>query len=119
MKFVVIDMNAQFKDVAELCFPNATIVIDRFHVTRQALWAMERVRKTEQKALPAAWRKFFMRSRYLLFTPQEELKPEEREKLRRMLGLSTKLELAYDLKNDFLEMMHAPNSKAAAERMAD
>lgn len=119
VKYVVIDMNAQFKDVAELCFPNATIVIDRFHVTRQALWAMERVRKTEQKALPAAWRKFFKRSRYLLFTPQEELEPEEREKLHRMLGLSTKLELAYDLKNDFLEMMHAPNSKAAAERMAD
>ncbi|MCD8374423.1 MAG: transposase [Oscillospiraceae bacterium] len=59
VKYVVIDMNTQFRDVAEICFPNATTVIDRFHVTRQALWAMERVRKAEQKALPAAWRKFF------------------------------------------------------------
>ncbi len=118
VKYVVIDMNSQFRDVAETCFPEATIVIDRYHVSRQAIWAMERVRKAEQKALPGQWRKFCKRSRYLLSTPREKLKPEELEKLRIILGLSTRLELAYDLKNDFLKMMHSPDSKAAANLMA-
>ena len=119
VKYVVMDMNSQFKDVAETCFPKATIVIDRYHVSRQALWAMERVRKTEQKALPTQWRKFCKRSRYLLFTPQDKLKPEELEKLRIILGLSTRIQIAYDLKNDFIEMMHAPNSETAAKLMGD
>ncbi|MEA5153078.1 MAG: transposase, partial [Oscillospiraceae bacterium] len=51
VKYVVMDMNPHFREVAQICFPNATIVIDRYHVTRQAIWAMERVRKAEQKAL--------------------------------------------------------------------
>ena len=50
---VVIDMNPHFREVAEICFPQATIVIDRYHVTRQAIWALERVRKEEQKHLSA------------------------------------------------------------------
>ncbi len=119
VKYVVMDMNSQFRDVAETCFPKARIVIDRFHVTRQALWAMERVRKAEQKAFPEQWRKFCKRSRYLLFTTREKLKPEELEKLRIILGLSTRLELAYDLKNDFLNMMHSPDSQTAAKLMSD
>ena len=52
VKYVVIDMNRNFKDVAETCFPKATIVIDRYHVTRQAIWALENVRKVEQRSLP-------------------------------------------------------------------
>ena len=58
VKFVVIDMNPHFRNVAETCFPKATIVIDRYHVTRQVIWALERVRKTEQKSLSSAWRRF-------------------------------------------------------------
>lgn len=117
VKYVVIDMNKNFRDVAETCFPNAKIVIDRYHVTRQAMWALERVRKAEQKALSDPWRRFCKRKRWLLYKDKSELKPEALENLRTFLGLSTRLEIAYDLKNDFLEFMHSPDSATAKERL--
>ena len=119
VKYVVIDMNPHFREVAEICFPKATIVIDRYHVTRQAIWALERVRKEEQKHLSADWRRFCKHSKALLNKAPEKLKDEEREKLRIILGLSTRLEQAYYLKNDFLFLMHSPNSEMAEELLAD
>ena len=119
VKYVVIDMNPHFREVAEICFPKATIVIDRYHVTRQAIWALERVRKEEQKHLSADWRRFCKHSKALLNKAPEKLKDEEREKLRIILGLSTRLEQAYYLKNDFLFLMHSPNSEMAVELLAD
>ena len=44
VKYFVCDMNPHFRQVAKLCFPQATIVADKYHVIRQAYWAMERVR---------------------------------------------------------------------------
>ena len=119
VKYVVIDMNPHFREVAEICFPQATIVIDRYHVTRQAIWALERVRKEEQKHLSADWRRFCKHSKALLNKPPNKLKEEEREKLRIILGLSTRLEQAYFLKNDFLFLMHSPNSEGAKELLVD
>ena len=119
VKYVVIDMNPHFREVAELCFPQATIVIDRYHVTRQAIWAMERVRKEEQKHLSADWRRFCKHSKALLNKPPNKLKENEREKLRIILGFSTRLEQAYFLKNDFLFLMHSPNAAVAEDLLAD
>lgn len=118
VKYVVMDMNPHFREVAQICFPNATIVIDRYHVTRQAIWAMERVRKAEQKALSADWRRYCKHSRLLLSKPPEKLKDEDRETLRIILGLSTRLERAYDLKNDFLHLMHSPDSQTAKKLLS-
>ena len=119
VKYVVIDMNPHFREVAEICFPQATIVIDRYHVTRQAIWALERVRKEEQKHLSADWRRFCKHSKALLNKPPNKLKEDEQEKLRIILGLSTRLEQAYFLKNDFLFLMHSPNSEVAEDLLAD
>ena len=119
VKYVVIDMNPHFREVAEICFPQATIVIDRYHVTRQAIWALERVRKEEQKHLSLDWRRFCKHSKALLNKPPDKLKEDEREKLRIILGLSTRLEQAYFLKNDFLFLMHSPNSQVAKELLDD
>ncbi len=119
VKYVVIDMNPHFRELAEICFPQATIVIDRYHVTRQVIWALERVRKTEQKKLSDEWRRFCKHSKAILNKAPEKLTGEEREKLRIFLGLSTRLEQAYDLKNDFLFFMHSSNSQVAAELLSD
>ena len=110
VKYFIMDMNPHFRDVAEVCFPKATIVIDRYHVTRQVIWALERVRKEVQKHLSGEWRRFCKHSKALLNKPPHKLTEEERQKLRIILGLSTRLEQAYYLKNDFLFLMHSPNS---------
>ena len=48
-KYFVTDMNSIYKDLAREYFPNATIVVDKFHVIRYVTWALENVRKRIQK----------------------------------------------------------------------
>ena len=119
VKYFIMDMNPHFREVAEICFPKATIVIDRYHVTRQVIWALERVRKEVQKHLSGEWRRFCKHSKALLNKPPQKLSDEERQKLRIILGLSTRLEQAYYLKNDFLFLMHSPNCEVAEELLSD
>ena len=119
VKFVVMDMSSLFRGVVQTCFPKATIVADRYHVIRQAVWAMDNVRKNVQKKLSPEWRKFFKRSRYLLNKNPEKMTDEEQDSLRVLLGISPELEYAYKLKNQFIELMHAPNSDVGRELIAE
>ncbi len=66
VKYFVCDMNPHFRSVAKECFPNAKIIADRYHVTRQVIWAMEAIRKAEQKKYSAKFRRYFKHSRELL-----------------------------------------------------
>ena len=119
VEYVVMDMSTTFYGVAQTCFPQATIVADRYHVVRQAAWAMENVRKDRQKKLSPEWRRYFKRSRYLLNKAPERLSEEESDKLRVLLGISTDLECAYKLKNGFRELMRSPDSNTGKRLLAD
>ena len=59
VKYFVCDMNPHFRQVAKICFPQALVVADKYHVIRQVYWAMGRVRKNEQNRLSKQHRKFF------------------------------------------------------------
>lgn len=117
VKYFVTDMNPHFKEVAKTCFPKAVIIADRYHVSRQVMWAMERVRKVEQKHLSQTHRRYFKRSRYLLC--KNELDEEECQRLALMFELAPRLATAYYLKNKFLEVMHCKNSYEAKKKLAD
>jgi len=107
VKFFVTDMNPHFKSVARTCFPDATIVADRYHVVRQVVWAMENVRKTEQKQLSEKFRKYFKRSKSLLNKHPKNLTDEEKDKLALMFEIAPRLATAYRLKNYFFLVMWA------------
>ena len=64
VKYVVMDMSAVFKSMAESCFPNAKIVADKFHVQRLVTWAFEDMRKSVQKEFHKHRRRYFKRSGY-------------------------------------------------------
>lgn len=119
VEYVVMDMSTIFYSVAQTCFPKATVVADRYHVVRQAAWAMENVRKDRQKKLSPEWRRYCKRSRYLLNKAPEKLSEEESDKLRVLLGISTDLEYAYKLKNSFRELMRSPDSNTGKRLLAD
>jgi transposase len=112
-------MSSLFKGVATACFPKAVIISDKYHVVRQAGWALENVRKAEQKRLSDDWRRYCKRSRYLLLKDPEKLKPEEKEKLLIILGLSTRIQHAYELKNELIDIMRSDSSKVCKKRLAD
>ena len=117
VKYVVMDMNKGFRDVARTFFPNAKIIIDRFHVVRYCTWALDNVRREVQKHLPASQRKYFKRSRRLLLAHREKLSEEDRLALDVMLRFSDRLAQAYALKEQFYSFMNAPNRKTAVQRL--
>lgn len=118
VKYFVTDMNPHFKAVAQTCFPKAVIVADRFHVIRQVFWAMENVRKAEQKVLPKQHRLYFKRSRYLLMKKLDNLTNEEMGKLSLMFEISPRLADAYRVKNEFLSAIHSDSSEEGRKRLS-
>lgn len=112
-------MNPHFRQVAKTCFPNAVVVADRYHVIRQAYWAMERVRKNEQEKLSARFRKYFKRSRYLLAKPMEKLTEDEMNRLALMFEIAPRLADAYRLKNEFLTVIRTKSSTEGRKRLVD
>lgn len=112
-------MNPHFKSVANACFPNAVIVTDKYHVVRQASWAMERVRKNEQKNLSKDLRLYFKRSKYLLNKPREKLTEDEMLRLALMFEIAPKLADAYRLKNEFFQIMKAKSSAEGKQKLTD
>ena len=119
VKYFVCDMNPHFRQVAKTCFPNAVVVADKYHVIRQAYWAMERVRKNEQEKLSARFRKCFKRSRYLLAKPMEKLTEDEMNRLALMFEIAPRLADAYRLKNEFLTVIRTKSSTEGRKRLAD
>lgn len=119
VKYFVTDMNQHFRRVARICFPKAKIVADRFHVVRQVYWAMENVRKREQKKLSERFRKYFKRSKSLLSKPIAKLKEDEKDQLALMFEISPELAQAYLLKNRFLEVMQSKGSQEGRKKLAD
>lgn len=119
VKYFVCDMNPHFRNVAGICFPNATVVADRYHVIRQVYWAMERVRKNEQNKLPDRHRKYFKKSRFLLMKPIEKLTDQQMNQLALMFEIAPRLADAYRIKNEFLTVIRSDSSDKGKKRLAD
>ena len=118
VKYVVMDMNRGFRDAAKAFLPNAKIVIDRFRVVRYCTEVMENVRRSFQKTLPKAQRKYFKRSRKLLLAHRKRLSEEDRAAVDVMIRFSDRLLQAYALKEVFYDFMSTPN-RIEAERRLD
>ena len=119
VKYFVCDMNPHFRQVGKICFKNAVIVADRYHVIRQVYWAMERVRKNEQSELSAHFRKYFKKSKYLLTKPIDMLTAEEADRLALILDIAPRLAAAYRLKNEFLTVIRSKSSQEGKKKLAD
>ena len=119
VKYFICDMNPHFRRVAKVCFPNATIVADRYHVVRQVYWAMEKVRKNEQNKLSQLFRKYFKRSRNLLMKRTDKLTQEDMHALTLMFEIAPRLADAYRLKNEFLAVIRSNSSEEGRQRLSD
>jgi len=119
VKYFICDMNTHFRQVANICFPQATIVADKYHVIRQVYWAMERVRKNEQNKLSAQFRKYFKKSRNLLMKRTEKLTDEEMDRLALMFEIAPKLADAYRIKNEFLAVIRSKSSQEGKQKLVD
>ncbi len=108
IKFFSCDMWPPYVELAKTFFPNATIVIDKYHFIRQTTWAIENVRKRLQKTMPATLRKYYKRSRSLILTRYKKLKDENKRACDLMLLYNDDLRLAHYLKEWFYDICQNP-----------
>ena len=105
VKYFSCDMNKTFIDMAKTYFPNAKIVIDRYHFIRQVYWALENVRKNVQKNMSKTLRRYYKRSRHIITTRESILSEENKAALRLMLEYSEDLRKAHFIKELFIKLL--------------
>lgn len=93
---VSVDMWGGFPKVVQKVFPNAVLVIDRFHVMKVVNQDLNKLRR--QLGITDRGSKF------LLLQNGADLKPDKRLKLEALLDRSPCLRIAYELKEEFRQI---------------
>lgn len=115
VKCFVSDMWKPYTETAEVWLKEATQIVDKFHWIRQAIWAFENVRKTEQKKLSPQLRKYFKRSKSLLTKRFDTLSDDQKQQVNVMLYYSVNISRAYWYKEKFLSILSLADSSKAKE----
>lgn len=117
IEYITQDMYEPFRLLSKSRFPNAKIVADKYHYSRQITWAIENVRKKEQKRMQKEERLFFKHSKKILLKRKEQLTDEEKNILYAMLSHSYDLEKAYQLKQAFDDFVNATTYEEAKKEL--
>lgn len=106
VKYFICDMWRPYADLAKTYFPNAIVIADKYHFTRQVSYAIESVRKRLQKTMQPSLRKYYKRSRKLILTRYEKLKDENKAACDLMLQYNDDLRKAHRMKEWFYDICH-------------
>lgn len=119
VKYVITDLWKTYKDLANIYFPNAKVVADKFHFVRYTTEAVDTVRKQVQDKLPRAERKYFKHSRKLLLSRYENLKDDkQKEELNYILiNYSEDLRKVYTEKEEILKIIQMSDKTKAIESL--
>jgi transposase len=115
IRAVAMDMNGAYEEEVRAQCPYVTIVFDQFHVlAKYSREVIDKVRTAEaNRQTSKADRKVIKGSRWLLLRNQENLKPQERIRLRELLRANRHLATVYILKDDLKELWDYTYSGAA------
>ena len=117
---VCCDMYEGFTEAVREEMPGAQIVVDRFHVTRSYQLAADELRKSElrrlKKSLPTQEYQDLKGSMWAFRKSPAELRPEERQILKRLWRYTPELKQAYDLREQLTAIFEQHLSKAEAQR---
>lgn len=118
VKYVVMDMTGGYRSLMRNLFPQADLIVDKYHYVRQVGFALEKVRVEEQKKYSDRWRKYFKSSKRLLIKDSSKLTIEESIQLDNMFRISKRLHLAYKLKQEFEHFKESENRIQASKRLS-
>jgi transposase len=120
IRSVCCDMYEGFTEAVREELKTACIVVDRFHVTRYYHQAADDLRQSELKRLkqelPPEEYQLLKGSMWAFRKKSPDLRPEERQVLRRLFGYAPKLKQAYDLRQQLTAIFDQMISPAVAKR---
>lgn len=100
IQVVCCDMWRPYLAALRQAVPQATVVFDRFHLTRYATEAVDAVRRQTWRQLAEPYKATFKRTRFLWLTNPETLSRAKRSRLSELLRLNAPIVRAYLLKED-------------------
>lgn len=103
IEVVCCDIWRPYIDTAEELFPNATIVLDRFHVVKSLNNALDVCRKKLRKEHKD--KACFKNIKWSLFKRRDQCSKEEKELLDKAMNASDELAEMYELRNEFHKIM--------------
>jgi len=118
VKYVVIDMWSPYRIAVQQAFPQAQIVIDRFHYVRNCIWAIDKVRKRVQQNLSYEKAKFLKYSKRLLLSRPHNLNSEGKLRLANLLLIDEDIRLSYILKEKFMDFVKSSSSTDAEAKLS-
>jgi len=110
IEVVACDIWRPYIDVARGCFPQAEIVIDRFHVVKALNAVLDRIRKCLRRDFKEE--ACFKGIKWKLFKCPEDCTADERGQLQEAFSRSWMLEEVYQLRNTFHALFDLARSKA-------
>jgi len=116
IRVVTMDMWGPYRGVVQQQLPQAQIVADRFHVTRQLNDALAKIRRAQQTQATQINSAVLKGMRWILVRNRAELKAEEEAKLQAALDAFPMLRKAYLLKEQFHTIAEKMHDRPQAER---
>lgn len=113
VRIVTIDMWKPYKVACQATLPNATIIVDKWHVMRMANDAMETARRRYQGLLSAGDRKAMKAGRLVFLKRPYQLTPQEQLDIDGWLKNTPGLEGAYQAKEAFMDIWRAKTREEA------
>lgn len=99
IEVVACDMWRPYADVAQQCFPQAEIVIDRFHVVKALNEVLDKIRKQLRRDFKQE--ASFKGIKWTLFKRAQECSDDQQNRLQEAFSNSWLLEEVYQLRNTF------------------
>lgn len=114
VQYVAMDMWKPYKTAVNAVLPQATVVIDKFHIVKMANEALEKVRKSMRADLTLKQKRGLMHDRFVLLKRERDLTDKERFNLDGWVQNYPLLGEAYRLKEAFYGVYDAKSVGQAA-----
>jgi transposase len=101
IKWAACDMSRAYIGAVEHHCPNATLVLDRFHIVKALNEAVDEVRKEEWRKMPDKFRKAFKGIRWLLFMHASKRSPDDDTVIDNLRKGNRRIHRAWVLKDEF------------------
>lgn len=115
VRYVAMDMWRPYRQAIETMIPDATVIIDKFHVVRMANESLERARKAIRSTLTPQQRRGLMRDRFVLLKRRHELTDAEYMRFSGWTLNYPEIGQAYELKEVFFEIWDCKTRPQAQE----
>ena len=118
LRYVTMDMWRPYRDAVAQVFPNAPVIIDRFHVIKELQKCLDKIRSETCKTIAnTRVRKSLKKNRFLLLSSRENLSPSNIANLNQLLVNYPQFEIPYILKESFRNIYAFATTKDEALAM--